>query len=291
MSLNPNTRHGEEPLSYAPSPVGSLFNATASMSTPSLSSGPSSFDNIRNHATGEDLSAVKCEVMSNWLHIKQQERRWFSSNTASGEGIVLKKSRGVCVCAPTTLAGSEFEDAVRRLNVRVAMTVNTKLIKILLRHNEGVSFIEVQSGLRVQVLPDITFLPRCQKHQFAAFIANPGLLVVWEDQPYRVVSRIEKLESALVQMVWGSSRKEGDVDADSMTSHGNKDAEAAIESSEKPRRTVFIQPIASAIMLAVAITALTSGWREVAIEMAVNMTFYRILFLLPFLPQLWCSLV
>jgi hypothetical protein len=264
----------------------------ASLSSPSFSS-ISSFNHPLTSplSSRDDLDAVKCEVMVNWLHLKQQERRWIDSSGSVEEGVILKRSRSVYVCAPATLADSALENYMRDLHVKVAMTINTALIKILLRHNSNVSFIEIQHGLRVQVLPDVSYLPRCQKHQFAAFISNPGLLVVWEDQPNRIVSRVEKLEMALVQMVWGTPASGKDSDEQAQIEVMSPDMEVGVESSDSSRSVVLVQPVASATTLALAIAAIAAGWRQVAVEVAVDKSFLRAALLLTFLPQLWCSLV
>ncbi|KAJ9651380.1 hypothetical protein H2201_009278, partial [Coniosporium apollinis] len=44
----------------------------------------------------------------------------------------------------------------------------------------------------------------CQKHQFAAFIADRGILIVWDDEPKKLIGRVERLEQALVTMIWGN---------------------------------------------------------------------------------------
>jgi hypothetical protein len=290
-----NNLHSKEndDLLHTNLPVEDGVTAAISLSSPSMSS-LSSFDHPRTSALGsrDELNIVKCEVMVNWLHLKQQERRWIDSNGAFGEGVFLKRSKGIYVCAPIALAGSTLETAVRGLHVKVAMTINTTLIKILLRYNFDASFIEVQYGLRLQLLPDVSYLPRCQKHQFAAFISNPGLLVVWEDQPSRIINRVEKLELALVQMIWGTPAPGVNDDQQTATIQDvTSEVESGDESSESGRGIVLVQPVASAATLALAIAAIAAGWRQVALEIAVDRTFLRVAFLLSFLPQIWCSLV
>src|SRR4051812_26144535 len=87
------------------------------------------------------------------------------------------------------------------------MTVNTRVIKILLRTTD-MPYVEIEAGLRIQVLPDITFLPHAQKYQFAAFIAQTGMLVVWDDNPKAIISRVEKIEQALMEMFWQEEGEE-----------------------------------------------------------------------------------
>jgi hypothetical protein len=173
------------------------------------------------------------------------------------------------------------------------MTVNTRVIRILL-HANTLPFIEIQEGLRIQVLPNMTYLPNCQKHQFAAFIADCGMLVVWDDEPKKILGRVERLEAAVLKMIWGNEsaypeemppdKKEVYISTDEV----NGDPESL---EEKPRKLVLIQPVLSAFTLFLAFTALGAGYREVALEVATDHSYLRVLFVLSIIPQFWLSLV
>ena len=171
------------------------------------------------------------------------------------------------------------------------MTVNTRVIRILL-HNNNTPHVEIQEGLRIQVLPDVSYLARCQKHQFAAFIADQGILVVWDDEPRKVLSRVERLETALMDMIWGDGP--GSVDDDdkkdskSFTSTDGNDLESA---SEKPRQIFLMQSWLTAATIALTTTAVGAGWRQVAIEVLVDKSFMRLLFVFTLIPQFWLALV
>jgi hypothetical protein len=67
------------------------------------------------------IKDIKCEVMVNWLHSKQEEKLWTVGEP--GEGVVLKKSKGTYVCCPVDLQheGSQFYEMVAALNVRVRL--------------------------------------------------------------------------------------------------------------------------------------------------------------------------
>jgi hypothetical protein len=176
------------------------------------------------------------------------------------------------------------------------MTVNTRVIKIMLEANFGPD-IEIMEGLRVQILEDISQLPRCSKAQFAAFIADQGLLIVWDDQPDKIISRVERLEAALIRKIWGSSFDEGEDDPLIKKSSQRTQAlplneeDLELSAEEPPRRTVMIQSWLTAATLAVTVAALGAGWRQIAIEIAVDGRILRLLFLLAFLPQAWLALV
>src|ERR1700710_1976270 len=81
------------------------------------------------------------------------------------------------------------------------MTVKTDVIETFLRTSQ-LSYVPYVDGLRIQVLPNISFLSTCKKHHFAAFIQDPGFLVVWHDDPEQVITRAEKIEQHLVSLLW-----------------------------------------------------------------------------------------
>ncbi|KAK4978475.1 hypothetical protein LTR66_010567 [Elasticomyces elasticus] len=165
-------------------PVGmaDLYSTTprpafTGQSTP-LGSVPASIypDGDFRNATVGDINEIKCDVMVNWLYSQQMELLWTAGD--HDEGVVLKKGQGAYTCCPSDLIDEHagFFDAVQALNMRVVMTVNTKVIKLFLRGNTD-PYVPLGDGLRLQVLPSMAYLPGCQKHQSAAFIADRGILV------------------------------------------------------------------------------------------------------------------
>jgi hypothetical protein len=89
-------------------------------STPSRTNSLYPQGDFRN-ANPETIQEIKCEVMVNWLHSKQEEQIWTTGEP--GEGVVLKKSKGRYVCCPSELSsdGSALFKAVSALNVRVCL--------------------------------------------------------------------------------------------------------------------------------------------------------------------------
>ncbi len=61
------------------------------------------------------------------------------------------------------------------------MTVNSRVIKTFLQWSPEAVDVPLMNGLRVQILATIDDLARARKHQFAAFVASEGLLIVWDD--------------------------------------------------------------------------------------------------------------
>ena len=291
----------EKPSELSPpvSPWQSQFNTDGSPGGSKFNSRPTSLypaGDFRN-STIEEINDIKCEVMVNWLHSQQEEKLWTAGEDE--EGVVLKKSRGMYTCSPADLADEPagFFQAVQALNVKVAMTVNTRVIRILL-HSNQMPFIEIKEGLRLQVLPDISFLPRCQKHQFAAFIADSGLLVVWDDDPKKILDRVEQLETDLMKMIWGNEdgypaeEKEDDEKKEALkVEMAEFDGDVEDQPVQTQRPIALWQAICTAFSVALTIATLGLGWRQVAIQSSIDHTYLRVLIVVAALPLFWLALV
>ncbi|EMC92102.1 hypothetical protein BAUCODRAFT_77902 [Baudoinia panamericana UAMH 10762] len=245
----------------------------------------------RNSAS--NLSDIKCEVMVNWLYQRQMERLW----TAGGfdEGVMLKKGGGSGFAAcPSELLDEPygFAKSIEMLNVRCAITVNTRVIKLFLYNNEK-PFVPLKGGLRLQVLPDMSYLPRCQKHQFAAFIADRGIMVVWDDEPKHLLDRAAKIEKELMEKIWEG--EEGDADEKkeggniSVNEVGSED-DVEMGVVEKPRSVAMWTPITCAFTLALTIISVASGWAHIALEVNIDHNYTRLAFAVVVLPQIWLGL-
>ena len=178
------------------------------------------------------------------------------------------------------------------------MTVNTRVISTILR-SQNLSHIPLQDGLRLQVLPNISYLPTCQKHHFAAFIQDTSLLVAWDDSPKNLLARIRLIEEQLMKKIWQestfeekSSEKTSQV-ATTTVPHDETELEGSQEDlvMEKPRKTVLIQAVLTGITLMLIIAAIGSGWRQIAIETDVDKSMLRMAFIAVVPLQIWLALV
>ncbi|KAF2769078.1 hypothetical protein EJ03DRAFT_343541 [Teratosphaeria nubilosa] len=232
--------------------------------------------------------------MVNFLYQQQMERLW----TAGGldEGVVLKKNRAAYTACPSDLSDEPygFFRAVETLNVRSAMTVNTRVIKLFL-HSNNRPYVPLKKGLRLQVLPDISYLPRCQKHQFAAFIADRGLLVVWDDEPKHLLDRAQRIQDELMEMIWNdhefddeNEKKDAAVVVNEIDGPSDDDVEPG--TLEKPRPIMLWMPITSAFTLGLTVFCIGLGWKEIAIELYVDHNYIRLAFVACVIPQIWLGL-
>src|SRR3954469_13695247 len=92
---------------------------------------------------------------------------------------------------------------------KCAMTVNTTVIRVFLSRHTA-DYVPLANGLRIQVLPSVDYLPRCQKHHFGAFIADQQILAVWDDRPTHLLKRASEIEKSLMEMIWSDNTEYND---------------------------------------------------------------------------------
>jgi len=141
--------------------------------------------------------------------------------------------------------------------------------------------IPLPDGLQLQVLPRMTDLPRCQKHHYAAFVLEPPVLVVWDDEASMVLQRAERLQQSIVKLVWRSeSEEEEDDEKGAKTpvpgTHDMSPAELEEALAAEPRSIRLTSSLMVAIALGMAIACLGLGWRWLAFEVVTDNSFLRI---------------
>ncbi|KAK1828593.1 glycosyltransferase family 2 protein [Podospora conica] len=290
---NSHTNHGhstsetqgpEYPENYELQPPSSHFGSGRA---PSMSS-----RSLRSQASSVFLDDIKHEVMVNYLYQQQCSHLWVSDGTGEVEGVLLRKSRGQYMACPPNLGTSPFAFACAALNVQCAMTVNSRVIKTFLQWSPDAVDVPLTNGLRVQILPTIEDIPRARKHQFAAFVASEGLLVVWDDDALHLVQRAKAIESELMDLVWKAGHlEEPDEKPDGPVI--TIDAEIDEESGEviPEKRPVHLLNTYLVSMTLVLITvSLGSAFRQLAIEVAVDGDYRRLMLALLFPIQIFFSL-
>src|ERR1700712_424948 len=158
------------------------------------------------------------------------------------------------------------------------MTVNSRIIRTFLEWSPDAVDVPLLNGLRIQILPTIQDLPRARKHQFAAFIASDALLVVWDDDALHLIQRGKAIESELMALVWKNGENGNDTDDE------KRDPNVGVfeideESGEliPEARPLHLQnTVLVALTLILIITLLGAGYRQVAIEVAIDSTYTRL---------------
>ena len=179
------------------------------------------------------------------------------------------------------------------ISAKVAMTVNSRVIRTFLAWAPEATDVPLMNGLRVQILPTIAELPRARKYQFAAFIAADSLLVVWDDDPSNVMKRASTIESELMELVWQTSMDGGEEEI-SNEKGGATRTSFDFESGEivpEDRPTNLMNTILVAFTLIIVVTLLGLACRSLATEIAVDNSYIRLAFLVLVPVQIFFTLV
>ena len=175
------------------------------------------------------------------------------------------------------------------------MTINTNFIKLLLEKNNK-PYVPLLNGLRLQVVTVFSQLPKCQKHQSAAFIASAGILVVWDDEPQHLLARAAKVLKELMETVWQTPSEAYSVenkgsDAESTNSGNPPSCMIRAAPVQDARRVNLLQPILTAFTMFIAFGAIGSGWRNVIIDIMIDFSYLRLMFIITVPAHLWLGLV
>jgi len=165
------------------------------------------------------------------------------------------------------------------------MTVNSPVIKTILQWSPDAADIPLSNGLRIPILPTLTDLPLARKYQFAAFIADSSLLVIWDDDALNIIGRAKRIENELMELVWRSPSTDRDDEgkAAGLSQASMENIFIPRESGEhryrERRPTVLVNTILVAFTLTLVLAMLGAGWRQIAIETAVDRNYLRMAFI------------
>ncbi|KAI9670489.1 MAG: hypothetical protein M1817_004356 [Caeruleum heppii] len=287
----------------APSPQRQITHGSKlSSSEGSLTVYP--LGDFRN-SSAVNMLDMKTEMMAQYLWEAQRKKMWSTGH--GDEGVMLKKERGSYTCVPKSLISDKdgLFPAVQAMNVRAAMTVRTNFIKIILSRREENDFIPLPNGLKMQVLGQIQDLPRCQKHQFAAFLDDCETLLVWDDDPNHLLERVTHLEEQLLKLIWegpGDSTDDESIEKPSKAagtvvtanevrdSSSSQDVEKGLYDDDRPTR--LISAVMVGLTLALLLATLGLGYRLLANEVKTDPSYGipRLALVALFPIQAWLSL-
>lgn len=176
------------------------------------------------------------------------------------------------------------------------MTINTPVVRAILDSLRSVEidYVPLPDGLRVQILQRMDDLPKGQLHHFAAFLQEENILIVWDDDPETLLRRAQTLERRFMEIIWGTEQEQEHEDEKKApeveTTEVDPDQlEAGLTEEKRPIR--LENACVVGITLALAITCLGLGWRNLAMEVGVDNGYMRLALLAAGPIQLFCSLV
>lgn len=162
------------------------------------------------------------------------------------------------------------------------MTVNSRVIRSFVEWIPDAVDVPLMNDIRVQILPTMTDIRRARKYQYAAFIADSRMLVVWDDDPLNVVTRAKQIEKEIMNLVWQPNQDDLEEVEAKMPAHTKVEEIVDLETGEvgyrEQRPTMLMNTILVALTLVLIIIMLGAGYRQIAIETAVDGNYLRVAF-------------
>ncbi|TKX22066.1 hypothetical protein C1H76_5699 [Elsinoe australis] len=234
------------------------------------------------------LEDIKHEVMCNFIFQQQCVKMWIGEYAGESEGVLVRRAPGQYVASPPELAQSTFAQGAQTMNVHCAMTVNSRVVKTFLMWNHENGDIPLSNGLHVQILPSMEYLPRARKHQYAAVVAAEGLLVVWDDDANHLVQRASYICDDLAKIIWEANDNDGRWDDTYTEKEKGAPTVGTVEMFDEETGQIKPQERAThlqnSVLVGFTLLLITimvgAGFRQVAIEVAVDKGYLRVAYLL-----------
>lgn len=180
------------------------------------------------------------------------------------------------------------------------ISVKDRVVSCLLAQPD-LLYIPLQDNLRLQILPSVEQVPYCQRSQGAAFCKNEDILVVWGDSVDAAEQRATSYLNQMVQVfsqsfsTYAEREKDQNIMVKEMPADSEDDVSGVVDVEdndlEPPRRTVLIQAVLTGLTLILIIAAIGTGWRQIAIEIAIDKKMLRLAFIAVAPLQIWLALV
>ena len=127
----------------------------------------------------------------------------------SCEGVLIRRAQGEFVTEPQ-VANPDLLNAVKRINPGVALTMSTDGIQAIFEVLEPMETeLMFQNGSQIQIfesMADIANSSTIRKFQYAAFLRQERVLLVWHDDLSAILSHAMEVESRILALVWGTSK-------------------------------------------------------------------------------------
>ncbi|KAJ3104440.1 hypothetical protein HDU97_009225 [Phlyctochytrium planicorne] len=183
---------------------------------------------------------------------------------------------------------SEFTRAVRGLNVEVAVMLTSKMIRTAIQMvPDQNNDLKLRDGTKLQVLEQLSRLPRGRKLQYAALCRQEGCLVVWSQSIDTIIDAAQAAQDQLIKVVWSGLPQPIEDDEDETTDVGGEGADVekdgavggTIERRKKKygrtRPIYFIWPLISTLSICVTILFFGFGVSVLVKESMIDGKWYR----------------
>jgi len=178
------------------------------------------------------------------------------------------------------------------------MTLDTPVIRRFAQSSQ----IRLPGGLNLQVLPDMSYIPGCQKHQSAAYLSDRAQLIVWDDDPTAILARASKIEVDLLNLIWKDDDESlwnekklvaspivSEVSSvlDSEPSDGDVDVEATTPQGPKH---VLVQPFIVGVTMALMLYFSLLSWTYIIQAVNLDGQYLECAYILMLPFTIWTSL-
>lgn len=164
----------------------------------------------------------------------------------------------------------------------MALTVNSRVIQTFIEWSPNATDVPLGNGLRIQVLPCVDDLPKARKNQCAAFLAAESLLIVWDDDPTKVVERATAIENELMNLVWQTGEPADPEASDTEKAPPVVETEVDLETGDtapEKRPTNIFNALQVAVTILLIWTMLALGYKQLAFQIIVDKAWIRLAFI------------
>jgi len=155
--------------------------------------------------------------------------------------------------------------------------MRSTIVEAFFRLKNDTGRVCLRSGLQIQMIPSIRDLKLAQKHQCAAFVQEESFLLIWDDDPNKIIQRAADLENQLVEISWRSAtgvypksekrRRPSDV--------ATRDALLEAGGVDK-RHNTYINSFITALTLILSFSVIGMGLRVLVQETTVDGNYRRL---------------
>lgn len=148
------------------------------------------------------------------------------------------------------------------------MTVKSPIFEPFLDWSEDATDVPITDSLRIQILPTIDELFHARRHQYAAFIASEGMLVVWDVDVTKLFNRAKSIEEKLLEFVSSGKAEIGEKE-DYSISVTEIDEELGLAPTSAERPVLVIDAFYVGCSLCILLLLQGLGYAQIAEEVYI----------------------
>ncbi|KAL2072785.1 hypothetical protein VTL71DRAFT_12128 [Oculimacula yallundae] len=218
-------------------------------------------------------ATIQHEMIVEYLYQQQRSRFWISNFNSMEEGAFMRESWSSYVTAPVLLSESILAQALVDLNAEIVITMKSKIVEAVFRLNRNLDRMSLRSGLQIQLLPSLRDVKLAQKHQCAAFIQEEAYVLVWDDNPTKLLQRATELERQLVDMAWFSATES---EQKTLFSQDRETSLLLGAGLVDERHPTYINSVICGCTLTLSLFVVGLGMKVLARESALDHTYSRL---------------